>query len=157
MTTLKDCTALAAALWPHPPWPGEVQKLWAESVADIPADVIAQAIRNFYASDSKGFRPTPGQIRALVEGSGADLAERGWRALCNAIAFYASKPTNETPDMPEFIDARVPTAIRAIGGFRQFLGGVSVDQGDWTRKRFISAFNEAGAPKLSSGEVRRLR
>jgi len=41
--------------------------LWNEAFEDIEPDMLHEAVRRFIAEDRKGFFPSPGQIRGIVE------------------------------------------------------------------------------------------
>lgn len=153
MTTLKEVTALVATLWPTPPWPKPVQVTWAESLSDVPPDLLAGAVRRYYDTDPSGFRPTPGRLRSLLHAPQIEGAEQGWSAFMRAVAHYAGRPTHETVDMPNFADPIVVAAVRALGGFRQFLGGIDAKERDYLRSRFIKAYRRAASGEAKPLEI----
>jgi hypothetical protein len=154
MTTLKEVCALVASMWPHPPWDPQVQVLFAEALAgEAPANLLA-AVLHFYQTDPKGYRPTPGQILALIEMPDPEAPERAWRAFRRAVDHYAGKPTQETPDMPSFADPKCAQAVHALGGFRQFLSGIQAKEADWLHSKFLRAYAAAGRAPLALPEHR---
>jgi hypothetical protein len=140
VTTLKEVLAMTATLWPSPPWPESVQVLWAQSLADVEPDLLSAAVQRFYQTDPHGFRPTPGKIRALIQAPTIEGAERGWQVFLRAVEHYAGRSTAETVDMPQFADANVALTVTALGGFRQYLGGIQADQRDWLHSKFLKAY-----------------
>jgi len=158
MTTLKEVAALVATLWPTPPWPAAAQLLWSESLSDLDPKALAVAVRQFYATDSHGFRPTPGQIRAIAQPADASAGERAWASVQKAVAHYSSKPAHEAPDMPKFGNPKIAPTLGKIGGFRQFLGGIDAKEVGYARARFLKAYEAAcvAQPDLIDNSPRRL-
>ena len=154
MTTLKEIVALAASLWPNPAWPDDVQVLWIEALAAEPPDNLLAAVLHFYKTDPKGFRPTPGQILALVSAPDPGAPDLAWLKFRRAVEHYAGKPAHETPEMPQFGDPRAASAVRALGGFRQFLGGIPSRELDFLHTRFLKAYARAGEEALLLPEPR---
>lgn len=130
------------------------------ALGDLDPAAALDAARKFWASDDKGFRPTPGQLRALIQAPALGGADAAWLSVTKAIAHYAGKPTHETPNMPSFGDPLTAVALEAIGGFRQFLSGLSSERAEFTRARFLRAYKSAvtggAVPLQLPGEAKRL-
>jgi hypothetical protein len=154
MTTLSEVTALCGAMWPVPEWPEPMRVLWAKALADVEPDEIKAAMLRFYQTDPGGFRPTPGKLRALLQAPQVESAQRAWDAFLRAVAHYAGRPTHETVDMPSFADPKCTETVRALGGFRQFLGGIDSKEKEYLHTKFLKAYARGAAedvPALEAG------
>lgn len=140
MSTYGQVLQVVAAYWPTPTWPAESQALFLEAIQGRDPGSLIAAARLLYMTSPTGYRPTVGQLVAISMPVGA--AERAFDSLRRAIDHYASKPADSIPDMPRFADPRVEPTVIAIGGWRQFLGGIKVDDIESLRRRFLRAYAE---------------
>ncbi len=89
-------------------------QIWAEYLGDLSYQQVSQAIREFAQTDTKGFPPTVGQIRAIVVGQSREEIGEGeaWNLVYNALqnGYYGAE--EEFNKLPE--DVR-----RALGGASQ--------------------------------------
>jgi hypothetical protein len=152
MTTHEQVLVVVASLWPSPAWPPEAQAVFLADIREFEAAQVLAAVRRFYQRDPQGFRPTPGKLRALIEAPKAEGAERAWQAFLRAVAHYTGKPTAETVTMPNFADPLVSQTVEALGGFRQYLGGIPTDQLDYLHSKFLKAYK-----RVASGDNESLR
>lgn len=108
--------------------------VWSEMLGDVSAEDANRALAKFIMSDTKGFAPSIGQLRALVfdkqtalsEGEAWDLV---YDALCNGN-YHAQEEFNKLPD-----DVK-----RAVGGpstLREWasmdLDGITVAESNFKR------------------------
>ena len=116
--TLQETAALIVSIgkmWPS--WldkrdvDGTV-KLWQKVFADDDARVIGQALGVFFASDTKGFAPVPGQLKEIalkIQGGDDQLSEQEAWALVSKAASNAAYHADE-----EF--RKLPPVCRQIVG-----------------------------------------
>lgn len=77
---------------------------WHMILADYPADVMAQALKRYAATETSGFAPTPGQlIEQIREAHDGDnlTAMEAWQMVLKAIrrsAYYAEEEYQKLPE-----------------------------------------------------------
>jgi len=127
--------------WPTQPWPTATQLSDIHAVSDMDPGAVLLALQEFRKLDPKGFRPTPGQLRAIVHKADPAHAEVAWRAFLKALAHYGGAPNGtEVPDAPKFVDVRIVETVRRLGGFRQFLRGMDAQELERLRWRFLRVY-----------------
>lgn len=154
MTSIKHVIATIAKLWPNPAWPEDAQMIYAQAIADLDAEKLLLAVQAFYTTDAKGFRPVPGRLRALVEPDTEARALHAYAAFRRTVDEIACRPAGEP--LPNFPDPRLQAAVEALGGFRQFLGGIDAKESDFLRHRFLRAYAQAGRKPLALPDAQRV-
>lgn len=97
--------------------------LWAEMLSDLSYEQVSRAVRVFAATDTKGFAPSVGQIRATIAENGIeDILNEGqaWELVYQAIQNGNYGAESEYNKLPE--DIR-----RALGGPGQIRQWASMD------------------------------
>ena len=111
-------------------------KMWTECLGDLTYDQVSNAVKEFIMSDTKGFPPTVGQIRANVAGHRpAEIMGEGraWELVYNALqnGYYGAE--EEYNKLPE--DVR--RALGGAGQLRQWavmdLDSISVAESNFKR------------------------
>ena len=111
-------------------------QIWTEYLSDLTYEQVCQAVREFAQTDTKGFPPTVGQIRASVAGHRTVeiMGEgRAWELVYNALqnGYYGAE--EEYKKLPE--DVR--RALGGAGQLRQWavmdLDSISVAESNFKR------------------------
>lgn len=91
-------------------------KLWAEMFADDPARDVAAAVKAYMATDTKGFPPSIGQIKAKMQtiGTPDHLPETAaWALVRKAVADSIYHANEQFDALPETVRACVtPDLLR---------------------------------------------
>ena len=80
--------------------------VWQEVFADDPASVVMAAAKAFIATDTRGFVPAPGQIKAQIEvmKNQAEITEQeAWDIVMKALGNSAYNSQAEYAKLPEEI------------------------------------------------------
>lgn len=78
--------------------------LWMEMLSDLSYEQVSRAVRSFASTDTKGFAPGVGQIRAIIaEKNITDVIDEGraWELVYNALQngnYGADEEYNKLPD-----------------------------------------------------------
>lgn len=100
-------------------------EVWAEMLKDVSAGDADRALAKFIMTDTKGFAPSIGQLRALAFDTPALPEGEAWnmvyKAVCNS-GYYAQEEFNKLPD-----DVR-----RAVGGASTLRTWAMMDMDDIT-------------------------
>lgn len=111
-------------------------KMWTECLGDLTYEQVSQAVRDFIMTDTKGFPPTVGQIRALIAGRRpVEIMGEGhaWELVYNALqnGYYGAE--EEFNKLPE--DCR--SALGGAGQLRQWatmnIDDISVAESNFKR------------------------
>ena len=94
-----------------------VVNLWAEMLADYPADLVAAAVKSHIASDRKGFPPHIGAIIAAIceISRPAELSEgEAWALIAKALRNSSYNSEKEFAALPENLQRLVghPSQLR---------------------------------------------
>lgn len=94
-----------------------VVNLWAEMLADYPANLVAAAVKTHIASDRKGFPPHIGAIIASIGGISrpAELSEgEAWALIAKALRNSGYNSEKEFAALPENLQRLVghPSQLR---------------------------------------------
>lgn len=144
MTTHATVLQYVAKAWPNPPWSPESQAIFRKALEGMDPAKLLAAAQDFYRTDSKGFRPTPGQLAALAAGSDSDArAIAAWDRI--RAAFHAG----EAVDEPSGLDQRARQALKNAGGYRQLLGGIDAKEAAFVRMRFLKAYRALDTERVA--------
>ena len=99
--------------------------MWTEMLSDMTYEQVQRAVREFSATDNKGFAPVVGQIRDIIAGWKTDIMDEGvaWLMVYQALGngYYGAEiEFNKLPD-----DIR-----RALGGASQLRQWSMMDADD---------------------------
>ena len=100
-----------------------VVNLWAEMLADYPADLVAAAVKTHIASDRKGFPPHIGAIIAAIGeiSRPAELSEgEAWALIAKALRNSSYNSEKEFAALPESLQ-------RLVGHHSQLREWASMD------------------------------
>jgi len=134
---------------------------WCELLGDLPAATIEIACKQ--VARACRFFPTPGDIRAQLDGAeakGFELeAETEWQKLLNWIDRNVFPDTGIRKGAPG-LSAQVEHATKAAGGIF-YIESCSEESLRWARKNFISAFKNVHETDqvnhlLSASEAKRI-
>ena len=80
--------------------------VWQQVFADVPYEEVNKALGIFFASDAKGYPPTPGAVNAYIRKSrqlAAPTENEAWARLLKAVSRGLYNSTEEYEKLPEDI------------------------------------------------------
>lgn len=125
--------------------------LWQEAFADEPGAVVVAAAKAYASTDTKGFMPTPGQIkeqlRLLREGD--ELSEQdAWGLVIKALGNSSYGAAEEFAKLPEPVK-------RAVGSHNVLKQWVMYDAGElqFVASEFKRAYREIVSKQNNLGKI----
>jgi hypothetical protein len=157
-----DIAGWVSRLWPNDPIRPDTAVAWMPFVADLEFDDVRGAIATLRQDASQRFAPTPGDIRAVIEGPPADGwmvdARRAQRSLADRSGTWRRTAGPVATAWIELCGGI--STVRAEGlGFHNAANRAHFRDfwRDWHRQRTTERRAEVAAgalPELTTGDVR---
>ncbi len=83
-----------------------LEQVWLQVFANVPYEEVNRALGLFFASDAKGFPPTPGAVNAYIRKAQqleAPSEHQAWAKLLKAVSRGLYNSTEEYEKLPEDI------------------------------------------------------